>query len=92
MFTLKEGSHSVFSYFILVGGGSHNGKGILSTRLFTYFFHFFYSTLHKKKMTMVLVEVPCIACYLPSSSVQNVVQLFVTWERGKINKNQTCHS
>jgi hypothetical protein len=35
-------------------------------------------------MTMVLVEVPGIACYLPSSLVQNVVQLSVTWERGKI--------
>jgi hypothetical protein len=39
-------------------------------------------------MTMVLVEVPGIACYLPSSLVQNVVQLFVTWERGKKKKKQ----
>jgi len=35
---------------------------------------------------MVLVEVPGIACYLPSSLVQNVVQLSVTWEREKEKK------
>jgi len=33
-------------------------------------------------MTMVMVEVLGIACYRPSSLVQNVVQLSVTWERG----------
>jgi len=38
MFTLKEGSHSVFNWFIPVGDGSHNGKGILSTGLFAYCF------------------------------------------------------
>ncbi len=48
--------------------------------------HFYYFALHKKKMTMVLVEVPSIACYLPSSLVQNVVQLSVTWERGRNKK------
>jgi hypothetical protein len=30
-----------------------------------------------------MVEVPSFACYLPSSLVQNVVQLSVTWERGE---------
>jgi hypothetical protein len=34
MFTSKEGSHNVFSCFIPVGSGSHNGKGILSIGLF----------------------------------------------------------
>jgi hypothetical protein len=34
-------------------------------------------------MTMVLVEVLGIACYFPSSLVQNVIQFFVTWEREK---------
>jgi hypothetical protein len=38
MFTLKEGSNSVLSCFIPAGGGSHNGKGILSTGLFAYCF------------------------------------------------------
>jgi hypothetical protein len=38
MFTLKEGSHIVLSCFILVGGGSHNGKGILSIGLFAHYF------------------------------------------------------
>jgi hypothetical protein len=41
MFTLKEGSQSVLSCFIPAGGGSHNGKGILSTRLFAYCFFTF---------------------------------------------------
>jgi hypothetical protein len=40
MFTVKEGSHIVLSCFIPGGGGSHNGKGILSTGLFAYSFTF----------------------------------------------------
>jgi len=81
MFILKEGSHNVLNCFIPTSDGSHNGKRILSTRLFAYCF-FTSVILHKKKMTMVLVEVLGIACYLPSSLVQNVVQFFVKWERG----------
>jgi len=38
-------------------------------------------------MTMVLVKVLGSACYLPSSLVQNVVQLSVTWERGGKKKS-----
>ncbi len=90
MFTLKEGSHSVLSCFIPASGGFHDGTRIrnpFNMAICILLLHFCYSALHKKKMTMVLVEVPGIACYLPSLLVQNIVQLSVTWERGGKKKS-----
>jgi hypothetical protein len=86
MFTLKEvhtmclAAHTCWRWFPQWKGNTFN-RAICILLV-----HFYYSVFYKKKMTMVMVEVPGIACYLPSSLVQNVVQLFVTWERGEKKK------